>query len=177
MDKKQWIFAILLIILVAVGVWVWQSFSSPKIAVTNFNSCAATGQPVMESYPRQCAYGGKTFSEDIGNALDKTDLIQVTAPSPNQQISSPLTITGQAVGGWYFEASFPVKLFDASNNLLAEGVAQAQSDWMTPSFVPFTVTLNFALQPPSSTGTLILYKDNPSGLPANDDPLTIPITF
>ena len=166
-----------LVILVSGAFMVWRSIGTPKVAVTDFNSCAAAGRPILESYPRRCQYGSTTFTENIGNALDKTDLIQVADPVPNQTIGSPLTITGQAVGSWYFEASFPVKLFDANNNQLAEGIAQANGDWMTTNFVPFSATLNFATQPADSTGTLILYKDNPSGDPANDDQLTIPVTF
>jgi len=177
MNKKQWIFGLVLVILVVGGFLIWQSLSSPKIAVTDFKTCASAGRPIMESYPRQCAYNGQTFTEDIGNALEKADLITVGNPAPNQSIASPLAIAGNAVGGWYFEAVFPVKLFDASNNLLAEDNAQALSDWTTDSFVPFSATLNFSPQPASSTGTLILYKSNMSGLPANDDQLTIPVTF
>ena len=36
------------------------------------------------------------------------DRIRVNNPRPNQTISSPLTVTGEARGSWYFEASFPV---------------------------------------------------------------------
>ena len=59
---------------------------------------------------------------------------------------------------------------------MGTAVAQAQSDWMTEDFVPFKAQLNFAT---SSTeqGVLILEKDNPSGLPENDDELQIPIIF
>lgn len=35
------------------------------IKVTDFESCAAAGYPVMESYPRQCRAGGKTYTEKI----------------------------------------------------------------------------------------------------------------
>lgn len=177
MNKKQLLLIVGLIVLIILGLWIWQLLSHPKVAITDFKSCAAAGRPILESYPRRCQYGNQTFSEDIGNAIEKTNLIQATNPVPNQQISSPLTITGQAVGSWYFEASFPVKLFDANDNLLAEGVAGAQGDWMTTAFVPFTATLNFTAQPANSTGTLILYKDNPSGLTQNDDQLTIPVIF
>lgn len=177
MNKKQWVFTVLLVILIGFAFEIWHSFNQPRIAITDFNSCVEAGRPVMESYPRRCAYQGQTFTENIGNALEKTALIQVTDPTPNQYVSSPLTITGQAVGSWYFEASFPIKLFDAGNNLLAEGIAQAQADWMTTDFVPFTTTLNFVAPPRNSTGTLILYKDNPSGLSVNDDQLIIPILF
>ncbi len=34
-------------------------------AVTDFDSCVAAGNPVMESYPRQCAAGGQTYVEVI----------------------------------------------------------------------------------------------------------------
>lgn len=34
-------------------------------AVTDFTTCVAAGNPVMESYPRQCAAGGRTYVETI----------------------------------------------------------------------------------------------------------------
>lgn len=104
------------------------------------------------------------------------DLINVSQPTINQTVSSPLVITGEARGKWYFEASFPVKLLDANNQEVARGVAQAQGDWMTENFVPFTVSLTFS-QPATASGQLILSKDNPSGLPANDAQLVIPVNF
>lgn len=33
--------------------------------ITDFNSCVAAGNPIMESYPRQCAAFGKTYVEEI----------------------------------------------------------------------------------------------------------------
>lgn len=33
--------------------------------VTNFDECVAAGNPVMESYPRQCAHEGLTYTEVI----------------------------------------------------------------------------------------------------------------
>jgi hypothetical protein len=146
-------------------------------AITSFDACVAAGYPVMESYPEKCAVpGGKTFTRDIGNELEKQDLIKISAPRPNTNVASPLTITGEARGTWYFEASFPVKLLDANGKVLAAGPAQAQSDWMTTNFVPFKVTLTFTA-PTTATGTLILEKDNPSGLPQNDDSLRVPVRF
>ncbi len=35
------------------------------LPVTNFEECAAQGNPIMESYPRQCRADGKTFTEVI----------------------------------------------------------------------------------------------------------------
>lgn len=104
------------------------------------------------------------------------DLIEVFEPISGATISSPLTITGKARGTWYFEASFPVKLLDANGNELAVTPAQAQGDWMTENYVPFKAELNFDA-PLTATGTLVLEKDNPSGLPENADELRIPVKF
>ncbi len=106
-----------------------------------------------------------------------SDLIVVGSPTKNFTISSPLVITGNARGTWYFEASFPVELKDASGKTIAQHYAEAQSDWMTENFVPFKSTLTFPKQPAGSKGTLILHKDNPSGLPENDRSLEIPVVF
>ncbi len=104
------------------------------------------------------------------------DQIRVSSPQAGQAVSSPLVVAGEARGTWYFEASFPVKLLDADGRPLAVAPAQAQGDWMTEEFVPFQVSLAFDL-PPTATGTLVLQKDNPSGLPENDDEIRLPVEF
>ncbi len=106
---------------------------------------------------------------------DKSDLIRVTAPKPNQTVSHSVHITGEARGSWYFEASFPIHMEDASGGSTALTIAQAQSDWMTSNFVPFQAELAI---PASFNGpaVLVFIKDNPSGLPENNDSLRIPIT-
>lgn len=145
-----------------------------KTDVTTFEECAAL-YPVMESYPEQCVTpDGKHFTRDIGNELEKTDLIRITSPRPGETITSPLVVTGEARGYWFFEASFPVRLLDAKGNEIAISPAQAQGEWMTEDFVPFSVTLTFTNETAGS-GTLILQKDNPSGLPEHEDALVVPI--
>lgn len=91
-------------------------------------------------------------------------------------MTSPLTVTGEARGNWYFEATFPVKLLDANGGLVVQHYAEAQSDWMTTDFVPYVATLTFT-PPATATGTLVLEKANASGLPANDDSVEIPVQF
>ncbi len=107
---------------------------------------------------------------------DKNDMIRVTSPLPNASVRSPLTVTGEARGNWYFEASFPVKILDANGKVLAQHYAEAQGDWMTTEFVPFRSTITFASST-TPTGTLVLEKDNPSGLPEHADEIRIPISF
>jgi hypothetical protein len=105
------------------------------------------------------------------------DVVILEHPLSGGKISSPLTVSGRARGTWYFEASFPVILKDSSGTVLAQAPAQAQGDWMTENWVPFTVTLQFNVPGVTGTGTLTLQKDNPSGLPEYDDALMIPVVF
>ena len=111
-----------------------------------------------------------------GAKADYSDLIRVTSPKPNDIITSPLTVTGEARGNWYFEASFPVKLLDKDRKEIAVASATAQGEWMTENFVPFKATLEFAAKE-GEAGYLILKNDNPSGMPENDKQIEIPIVF
>ncbi len=114
--------------------------------------------------------------QDEGNSAVKAKLIKVSNPTPNQLVKSPLTIEGEARGTWYFEAVFPVSLYDSNENLIAKGSAFTKSDWMTEEFVPFSATLTFTT-PTTETGILVLEKSNPSDLPENSDELIIPVRF
>ena len=115
--------------------------------------------------------------DEVVNQPTKTELIHVTSPTPNQIIQSPFTVTGEARGTWFFEASFPIVVTNWDGLIVGQAVAQAKSDWMTEDFVPFEATLTFTVDPDaySNAGTLILKKDNPSGLPEYDDVLEIPV--
>ena len=171
-----------ILILVVIGVLGYLILLNKKdggkdLSITDFPSCAAAGNPIMESYPEQCrAPDGRTFTRDIGNELQKMNLIRITLPRPGDVVKSPLEITGEARGNWYFEASFPIELSDANGNILASHYATAQGEWMTENFVPFKSIIEFR-SPTTATGTLSLRKDNPSGLPEHDDALMLPVKF
>jgi len=118
----------------------------------------------------------------------KSDLVVASSPLAGSTISSPLTVEGFARGLWYFEASFPIVLTDWDGKIIAEHYVTAEEDpstgevnWMTEKFVPFKGVIEFK-KPESANGfskrgTLILKKDNPSGLPEHDDALEIPVYF
>lgn len=107
---------------------------------------------------------------------EKPGLIRVTQPQPNDLIASPLTVTGEARGNWFFEASFPMRLYDGNGREIGLAIAQAQGEWMTTQFVPFRAELTFEA-PATERGTLVLEKDNPSGLPEHADELRISVRF
>lgn len=102
--------------------------------------------------------------------------IRPSSPVPGMLVASPLSVTGEARGIWYFEASFPMAILDADRNEIAQSHAEAQGEWMTEDFVPFAGTIEF-IAPASDTGFLVLKKDNPSGLPEYDDSIEIPVRF
>lgn len=120
-----------------------------------------------------------TLTDGAAHIESKANLIRLTEPTPNAKVTSPLTLHGEARGYWFFEASFPVSVVDWDGRIIGDGIAQANGEWMTEDFVPFTATINFTIPPdtPYRRGTLILKKDNPSGDPSRDDALEIPITF
>lgn len=105
-----------------------------------------------------------------------SDLIIVEKPRADEAVVSPLLINGRARGFWYFEASFPIRIFDDNGIELGLAVAQAGGEWMTEDFVPFAAILEFK-KPSTERGVLVLQKDNPSGLPEHDDELRISIAF
>ncbi|HYE59771.1 MAG TPA: Gmad2 immunoglobulin-like domain-containing protein [Candidatus Kapabacteria bacterium] len=112
-----------------------------------------------------------------GETVDaKSNLIRVTNLEPNALVKSPLTVSGEARGYWYFEASFPIRLEDANGTVLVQSYAMAKGEWMTTEFVPFTTQLTFK-KPTTKTGFLVLEKDNPSGLPEQADELKFPVRF
>lgn len=189
--KPTALFVALLILVSAIAVWggALRSVVMPKEApVGSFEECVARGYPVMESYPRQCRdEDGNLFIEPVEEMWESAyvnaspDLIRNISVSAGDRITSPLTVTGEARGFWFFEASFPVVLVDWDGRVIAEHYATAEGEWMTEEFVPFSFTLEFETPPGPggliNRGALILQRDNPSGLPENDAAVEIPILF
>ena len=122
--------------------------------------------------------GSPTLPNSVVPLPDKnlSDLIILEKPLPNQLINNNLTITGRAKGYWFFEASFPIKVYDDNGIEIGVVVAQADGEWMTEDFVDFHAVLKFS-KPTTETGTLVLEKDNPSGLAENSAELRVPIRF
>jgi hypothetical protein len=94
--NKRWWLIILIIIILVLAVrlyfqgnkWVcvdgeWIAQGKPKTEkplkycsdknVSNFKECVAAGNPVMESYPRQCMHENQTFKEVIENFCTEED--------------------------------------------------------------------------------------------------------
>ncbi len=105
------------------------------------------------------------------------DLVILNNPKAGEYISSPVKIEGMARGNWFFEASFPVVIVDWDGLIIGEGIAQAQGEWMTSEYVPFKAEVVFTKPNVKNNGSIILRKDNPSGLPEYDDAFEVPVFF
>lgn len=184
MDLKTLLFGILALFIVAGGaLFFTRDIPRPvsvKVTITSFEGCVQAGNPIMESYPRQCrTKDGRTFVEEIKveatyhNAT--ADNIVVDLPFPGAVTGKEFAVVGKARGTWYFEASFPIALLDAQGKTIAVGIAQAQGDWMTENFVPFKALIKTP-ENYSGASMIVLKKDNPSGLPEHDASVSFPIT-
>lgn len=108
-------------------------------------------------------------------AASSSNKVHVFSPDSGAVVESPLLVTGEARGMWYFEASFPIRLETVDGKLLAVGYAMAMADWMTEEYVPFESTLTFDPLGQTTDAVLILSKDNPSGDPALDESVSVPV--
>lgn len=159
------------VVLVAVGGAVWY-FSDGE--VFNPSPVVPNGVPAEEPVATEA---------EKQTVAAKSNEIRVTSVSPGDTVASPLEVSGEARGYWFFEGSFPVRLLNRNGQMISQGIAKAQGDWMTEDMVPFRVTLEYTSPYVSGDpvfmghGTLVLVKDNPSDLPENDDSLRIPLAF
>ncbi len=101
------------------------------------------------------------------------DMIKLDLVKPGVTVLPKFIVSGEARGPWFFEASFPVEVLDKDGNNIAQGIAQAQGEWMTEEFVPFRAEVNVGDY--SGPATLVLHKDNPSGMADKDASLSVPI--
>lgn len=183
------------VVAILIALFWYMKRDASYASITTFEECIQAGYQASGTSPDQCVMpDGKIFvssapippaatstvtSTSTGTSTsptDNSDRIRVTNVSINQKITSPLVVRGEARGGWYFEASFPVELLDGNGKRIVQVPATAIGEWMTNDFVPFSVTLTF-VKPATATGTLILHNDNPSGLPENDRWISIPVQF
>lgn len=177
-QSKRGAFSTVLIILLILallvgsvaGTYVWQNNKVNDLSKDKENLTAQVAK--LRNEVNQL----KATKTDIVYTSQKGVKINIYTPANDSQISSPLTVLGEVPGNWSFEASFPVQLKDSNGNVVIQQPATLHGDWMTESLVPFSVNLTFE-KPATSTGTLVLQKDNPSGLPENDDSVSIAIKF
>lgn len=106
-----------------------------------------------------------------------SDEIVIEAPTSGDTVSSPITLTGRARGSWYFEASAPVAVMDATGKIIGNGYITANGEWMTTEFVPFSGTITYENTSNAEGGAIIFMNDNPSGDESRAKYVAIPVYF
>ena len=106
-------------------------------------------------------------------AAFNSENVRVFSPVPGATVAKQFTVLGEARGSWFFEASFPIKVVDANNNQVGTGIAMTADNWMTTEFVPFSAQVT--VENYSGPATIVLLKDNPSGLPELEDSVSYDI--
>lgn len=101
--------------------------------------------------------------------------VVLSYPLPGDTISSPLKVEGRALGKWFFEAVIPLRLVTEDGEEIVRHYGEAEADWMSDNFVPFSSTLEFTTE--ASSGYLIVERNNASGLAEHDAQISIPIKF
>ncbi len=152
--------SLLVLFAVLLGIFVVQKVLAPK-----------TNTPQVSNIPNQIK---KTSPITYKNAT--SDAIVIDSPLPGSITAKTFAVTGKARGPWYFEASFPITILDNKGKVISTSIATAKGDWMTTDFFPFETSIKI---PESYTGkaTLILTKDNPSGLAEKDASVSFIITI
>lgn len=102
--------------------------------------------------------------------------VLVFSPAKDASVANPVAVVGEVPGSWSFEAQFPVQLKNSKNETVAQGTARVLGNWQTTALVPFSAQLTYTAAQ-TGNGTIVLQKDNPSGLSQNDDSVTIPVHF
>jgi hypothetical protein len=165
-SNTGWIIVIL-ILLAVIAVMAWFLFATP-VPLSTSQTATSTTQSTSTT-------GGQTPTGG-GNTVPLSSKVKVSSPVSGAKVGKSFTVTGEAPGGWYFEAVFPIQVRDANNNVIAHAQGQAQSDWMTTKQVAFKSNVIIETDYKGSA-TLVILRDNPSGLPENDDSVSVPIVI
>lgn len=164
MSKLQYAVAIGLAIIIGFGGLFLLLTPTPTVAPESVNDL-----PIIDPSQK----GQPTYFQSTPN-----DIV-VTLPFPGAVTGKEFSVRGKARGYWFFEASFPVVVYDTKGTELAIGLATPEPEgieWMTTEFVNFKADLAV---PESYIGpaVLVLKKDNPSGLPEHDATVSFPFTI
>jgi hypothetical protein len=170
MKNSTWWVIIVILLLIIFGLG-WLLFATP--APTDTGTAGTSTTTGTTGTNTETGTNTGTMNPNLAALHDR---VVVDAPKSGQTVFQSFTVTGKAPGGWYFEASFPIKVVDPQGNTIAQGPATALSDWMTSEDVAFKADLKLTTDY-SGPATLVLMNDNPSGMPENQDSVSIPIVI
>lgn len=142
----------------------------------------SNNQPIVETpeMPTEITPATTTTivsTSSVSNPIDTATQVEITSPLPNSEVKSPITVTGKAKGGWFFEANAGLAVLDANKQPITIGNVTATSDWMTADYVSFTGKITYPAAYKGQNGYIQFSNDNPSGLPENSKTFLVPVLF
>ncbi len=110
---------------------------------------------------------------------EKGDTIYLEEVKSGDVLSVEDEILGRAPSNWYFEGTFPVRIFNQQGEEIAVLFAVATQEWTQEGYVPFSLELHSNLIDLKEESVVVIQfeKDNPSGLEENADYLKITVTL
>lgn len=163
MSKTNLVLAVGILCFIGASVWVGFFREAPHFE-----------EVVEEPAEETPQYGGVRYE----NA--SSDMVRILKPLPGDVVSGSVVVHGEARGFWFFEGIFPVSLVTPDGTVLVSSGAMVQGgegtevSWMTEDFVPFRAVLEIESDY-RGPATLMLRRDNPSGLPENDASASFPV--
>lgn len=147
------LFIALVITAIGVGGWYYQR-QRILAAVSDFESCAAAGFPVMESFPEQCATpDGRSFVRGIDPSPQQPAMNNEPLASPEDGVL--LTLTGEVVCLPHRDQTGPQTLECAFGLKMDDGTYYALRD-SDPTYAHLTVGSGSRA---AVTGVLVLHED------------------
>ena len=161
MNTRTWWWIIVALFAVIVGMMVLLFvMPAPRRAAEVPVATTTPNVPVVVAAP------------DISVTEPLSAKVAVMTPKPDAHVGHTFDIEGKAPGGWFNEAQFPMQVRDKDENVIGRARGGAQGEWMTEKLVVFKATMHIE-ETYHGPATLILLKDNPSGLPEIDDSTSI----
>lgn len=76
--------------------------------ISSFDACVAAGNPILESYPEQCAAGGRTFMKELPLYVDTASIYKITYPEGWRV--EPVEASGEGQARDWIKESQPIRL-------------------------------------------------------------------
>jgi len=123
----------------AAAAWLIRGTPDSSPRASSFAECEAAGNPVRETYPRQCVVDGTTFVEDLPGTVSDDGAVRLDRPRPGEVVGTEIVLAGSAAA---FENTVNWRVRDGRGTVLAEGFATADAP-LPGEHGPFALSLPY----------------------------------
>ncbi len=122
---------------------------------------------------------GLLFSNDKPEMQSNQQLeesIHIFTPEPDEVISFPLEITGEAKSEWFEDGQFPIRVLSEVGTSIANGIVVITEPISEDGYTSFTASLDEFDTSNWEFGTLMFIKSDPLQFSSNEQ-VVFPINF